>query len=265
MEQLAAAVQLWGTLVTITGLVVVAPYAVGRVIPDAWRATAGTRNRVRGWFARWIPALRRNVTVNVGVISGSLAHVTGEVHARLIPGDKGSTEEQLAAIRRALDSIYGELDGLRAGQTKLRAELTERLARLEAAQDELRRALEAQQDERSRLDARGIPLAAVGALLAGWPAAWLPVWLAVVLLAAGGMAAYVAVRWLRSRPGDPGAWAEVRKGWREGWAEARPPKPKPPEPEAPQPALTAEGPPPADSGTTAPAEAEDTPEPEATA
>jgi len=134
----------------------------------------------------------------------------------------------------------------------LRVELTERLARLEAAQDELHRALEAQQDERSRLDARGIPLAAVGALLAGWPAAWLPVWWAVVLLLVGVVAGAVAARWLRSRPGSPGAWAEVRKGWREGWAEGRPPKP--PRPDAPHPSLPAEAHPSADSTPTAPVE-----------
>lgn len=220
VEQLAVVVQFVGTLVTVAGLVVVAPYAVGRAIPDAWRATAGARNRVHGWAARLLPWLRGDAAVHA--VSASLngtIRITGEAFGRVGPGSVGTVEEQLASLRRAVESIHAELDGLRTGQTALRAELVARLERLEAAQDELRQAVEAQQDERAKLDARGIPLAAVGALLAGWPAVWLPWWLAVVLLLVAGMAAVAAVRWLRGRPSKPGAGAEVRSGWQEGWRE----------------------------------------------
>jgi hypothetical protein len=176
----------------------------------------------------------------------------------------GTVEEQLASLRRAVESIHAELDGLRTGQTALRAELLARLERLEAAQDELRRTVEAQQDERSRLDARGVPLAAVGALLAGWPAAWLPWWWATALLLVAGIAAVAAVGWLRSGPGKPGAWAEVRAGWLESRQEGRPAKPTAVEvvtpPTTPSP-LEAQSPAKTDSpGATA---AIDTPEAEA--
>lgn len=165
----------------------------------------------------------------------SAVGVVGRARARIGTADGSQpVAVQLESLRNALASVHNELDQLWAGHHELRAELVERLQRLEAEVAELQRQQDEQQEQARQVDARGFPLAAVGALVAGWPGEWLPWPLGVLLLGVGGAAAWRAVQWLRHGPdGQPGAAAEVRNGW----ADTLPPK---------------QG---ASSGSTAPAEA----------
>jgi hypothetical protein len=232
----AEAVQVLGTLVTIAGLVVVAPYEAGRVVPAVWHSTAPTRNRVRGWLARWLKFLGRDISVNVGDLAGVLGMVTVSATGRVGLSGQGTTQEQLDAIRAAVASIHTELDALRVENTTIRTELNAKLDQLYRDHEKLSQFVREQHERRRQLDARGFPLAALGALLAGVPDSWLatmpadsaapvsPTWAWWPLAVVGLVAAVVAVRWLVH------AWGEVAKGWREGWAEGRPPRPVQPSP-----------------------------------
>ena len=192
-------VQVLGALVTIAGLVIVAPFEAGRALPAVWRSTASAMRRARSWLSRWLPFLRRNIRVNIGSSTRVTSRVTASATGRMGLTDQGTTEEQLAAIRAAVASIHSELDGLRADDRALRAELTVKLDQLAEDHAALRRDLEEQWQEQGQLNARGFPLAAVGALLAGVPGSWLAAagwWLAGPLLAVWAVAAAIAGRWL---------------------------------------------------------------------
>jgi hypothetical protein len=209
-------VQVLGALVTIAGLVIVAPFEAGRALPAVWRSTAPARSRARNWLSRWLPFLRRDIRVNIADMAGGLSVITGSATGRMGLTDQGTTEEQLTAIRAAVASIHTELDGLRAEDRALRAELTVKLDQLAEDHAALRRDLEEQWQEQGQLNARGFPLAAVGALLAGVPGSWLAAagwWLAGPLVAVWAVAAAIAGRWL---------W-DARDKLAAGWHAFRPP------------------------------------------
>lgn len=204
-------VPLLGTLVTVTGLVVAAPHAAGRMLPDVWASIRHSSHQLRGWAARWLPWLRREGVLHAasGAAAGGLVF-RGKARARGVVGG-GTVAEQLASLHRAVESIHGELDELRSEHKALGDELHGRLDQLSAELSELRQHVEAQEEQARQVDARGFPLAAVGALVAGLPAAPLT-WGWWVLVAVGGAGAAVAVRWLW----EPGSTrAEVAMGWRE--------------------------------------------------
>lgn len=273
----AEVMQVVGTVVTITGLVVVAPYEAGRVVPDVWRAIRSGGRRARVWLSSWLPFLHLDATIH-GVAGGSVAIARSAIWGvgRVGLTDQGTTEEQLAAIRHAVESIYSELTGLREGQNALKAELTQRLDQLTQDLAELRRAIADQQQTQRKLNAKGFPLAALGALLAGTPASWLvlvptdpaaaprPTWAWWLLLGLGAVGMGVAEAWRRSQAdaanGPQGWGVEFAKGWSEGWAEARPPRPA----QEPPPALTTV-PDPVASGQLPEGQGEEQAEPEVTA
>lgn len=202
-------VPLLGTLVTVAGLVVAAPYAAGRLLPDVWAVIRHRGDQMRARIAQW---LRWDVLVNAGSLNGTLPIVSsafGSGVVRRVARADESVEKQVAALRRAVELIHVELDDLRDEQVATRAELGERLDRVSAELAELRQHVQAQEAQARQLDARGFPLAAVGALVAGLPNAPFTWWW-WALLAIGALAAAVAVRWLC----EPGSTrAEVLKGW----------------------------------------------------
>lgn len=199
-----------GAVVAGLGLVVVAPYELGALPPrmGAWLLHRG--RQARNWLARWIPFLKRGATVNVGGVAAATVRITGSAIARVGLSAEGEVADQLRVLRHALASVYGELDGLRDEQSKLRAELTARLDTLTAEASQLRQAMQEQQVQQRRLNGQGLPLAAVGLLLSAVPGTWLEGggwWLAGPLLAVGLVAVAVGIGWLRR------AWPEVREGW----------------------------------------------------
>ena len=97
--------------------------------------------------------------------------------------------------------------------------LSARLDSLLTHVSDLEQASREQAHDQRKLNGKGLPLAAVGSVVAGWPAAWLSTqaattvnWWGWALLAVGVVFGVVGVRWLRD------AWPEVI----EGWHEARP-------------------------------------------
>lgn len=199
-----------GAVVAGLGLVVVAPYELGALLPRMWAGQVRRARQARDWLARWIPFLKRGATVNVGGIAASHLGVTGSAFGRIVPGDQGTLTEQLASLRRAVTLIHVELDDLREAQHATRTDLSARLDTLTAEVSQLRQAMQEQQVQQRRLNGQGLPLAAVGLLLSAVPGTWLEGggwWLAGPLLAVGLVAVAVGIGWLRR------AWPEVREGW----------------------------------------------------
>lgn len=205
-----------GAVVAGLGLVVVAPYELGALLPrmGAWLLHHG--RQARGWLARWLPFLRRNAVFSGGGAAAGAFGLAGSAIARVGLSAEGDVADQLTVLRHALASVYGELDGLRDEQSKLRAELTTRLDALTAEVSQLRQAIQEQQVQQRELNGQGLPLAAVGLLLSAVPGTWVEGggwWLAGPLLAVGLVAVAVGIGWLRR------AWPEVREGWSDTAAE----------------------------------------------
>lgn len=210
LSGMAEMMQFLGALVTIAGLVVVAPFEAGRALPALRGSVARTAVRARNFLSRWLPFLRTNVLVDPGGISSHTPAVSGSITGRMRLVPRGTPEEQVIMIWREVDSIYTELDGLRAEDGKIRTELIAKFRQLAEDHAALRQALEEERQEQGQINARGFPLAAVGALLAGVPGAWLPAawWFVGGFLGIVGLvAAGVAALWLW------GAKDKLAAGW----------------------------------------------------
>lgn len=206
-----------GAVVAGLGLVVVAPYELGALLPRMWAGQVRRGRQVRGWLVRWLPFLRQKQILRTTANIALKFDVQGSAIGRVGLIDEGEVADQLRVLRHALASVYGELDGLRAEQGKLRTELTARLDSLTAEVSELRELMDEQLRTQRKLNGQGLPLAAVGLLLSAVPGVWLEGagwWLVGPLLAVGLLAGAIGVAWLRR------SWPEVREGWRDASARA---------------------------------------------
>lgn len=200
-----------GTLVTILGLVAVAPREAGRAVPALGHSVKRGADRARTSLSKLLPFLRRPGQHNPASLNASIPIVsTVSAFGRVGLTGQGSPHEQLTAIRAAIVSIHAELDWLRAESAATRAEMSGKLNRLAEDHAALREALDAQRSEQEQVNARAFPMAALGAALAGFPGPWLVAggwWLTTLLALAGAVAACVAIRWLWE------ARAELCAGW----------------------------------------------------
>lgn len=202
-------VQIVGTVVTVAGLVVVAPREAGRVPADLWRWVRRAGATLRGWAARVLPFLRRTHSATLaGTMPITSASLTGEVSVRNGLTSTGSHDEQLEQLRQAVVGLRGEIDAL-DGRTFRRFEgVHKRVTEVEAAHRDFAAKIEEQMRSAAVLNARGFPLAAAGAVLAGIPFAfeswwWTPLFALVLVVSAFGLA--------RARK-------ELAAGWRMGRA-----------------------------------------------
>lgn len=224
----AEVVQTMGTLVTIAGLVVVAPFEAGQLLPNG----LGVIRRGVGWLGTRLIRLlpdrrgREHQAHPLTSVSTSRSMSWGDLGVRT--AIHGTPEEQLDAVRRAVIGIYAELDYLLARQQEGTQESRAAVEQLSQSQAELRKRLEEQESKERRLNMRGFPLAAVGALLAGTPGSWLvslgppataastptAAWfvLAAIGLLGCGAAAHSLI----------GCRADFAQGWREAWQTALP-------------------------------------------
>lgn len=210
--------QLLGTLVTILGLVVAAPDAAGRLLPTAYATIARRANQGLAWVDSW-----RNVEqTNPGQLAATLPRLTARMQGprvRHALAESATDQEKLTYLCRSVELIHTELDELHDGQRTMKAELSASLDQAMADLSELRQHAQAQQVQSRKVDARGFPLAAVGALVAGVPVVWgdpasIVWWLWGSLTALGVIAGYVAVRWFI----EPDS---TRAALRDGWRDAR--------------------------------------------
>ncbi|MCW3159529.1 hypothetical protein [Micropruina sonneratiae] len=218
MSELVPLVQWLGMAVTMLGLVIVAPSDLGALVAQMVSGGARAAHKARGWLAERLPFLRGQVKVRhrMRLYDLRLEAHGAQVIARVLPNDEGRATAQLAQVREAIASIYAELDGLREAHETVRVALVERLHALTERVEALEQQVRQDTQTRRKLNGKGLPLAAGGALVGGWPSEWLTIggdgaalnlggWL---LLGSGLALLAVGFAWMVQARG------EVAQGWR---------------------------------------------------
>jgi hypothetical protein len=200
-------VEALGTVVTIVGLVVVAPYEAGRMVAELWRAVVRLGHKARASAARILPFLRRDATVH-GAAAQLNIGVGGAAKAVVRPGlrQSASVEDRLTVLERAVTGIWTEVDDLRKEHKERVAELRKRIETVSGEVAALRRTVEERYQNARELNARGFPLAAVGALVANVPSLFLSWWWLLLFVPL----CWVAVAPMRKTACD--TWSEIVKG-----------------------------------------------------
>lgn len=164
-----------GVVIALVGSVVVAPGGTGLLRRSATDWMRRRKHQLRGLLTRFLPFLRRDVTIHAagatGVTSasgGATAIVSGRAWQ---PG--ASVDERIEALRQHITEVEGRLNEVTRTlreETESRERAVAELKRtLEEETVELRRLLEKRERESARIDARGLPVVGFGILLSGVP------------------------------------------------------------------------------------------------
>ena len=159
-----------GAALTILGLVVVAPHAALELVlapVKAWRAIRRTRSAEKGANVPAPPA-RGEAHLNSPVV------ITDQVSAKLYTEEEWRTARLESEIEELKNVVNSHQLSITASQESVR-EVQDAHNKVSSRAAEIDRKVEDQKTERERLDASGFPLAAIGALIAGVPGAWLVV------------------------------------------------------------------------------------------
>jgi hypothetical protein len=172
-----AEVNRWVGVVTASaGAVIVSPAGTRLLLVDSWTGFKRYGNRVRGDLARILPLLRRNATVHGGTatitVSASARGVA--THTRGLSWDvHASPEERLEALRRYVLDLGMRVDEVGSGLTRevsvREGAVADLEHRLRTDMQLLRDQLDQWERQAARIDARGLPVIAVGIFLSGVP------------------------------------------------------------------------------------------------
>lgn len=201
-----------GVGIAVLGAVVVAPSGTRLLVRSAWVWLRRQGARTRGQLARFLPFLRRDlnvqgVTASIGVGLG-VGTLTGSGRAW---HPTASVDERIEALHQHITEVEGQLievsQQLSQETSKRERALAELEAGLSAKTAELCRLLEEQEHRAARVDARGLPVIALGIVLSGIPdqLASIPYgigWVAPVLGIAAAVAAGVPA-WREAHPASP--------------------------------------------------------------
>lgn len=154
-----------GTLVTVVGLIVLAPAATGRLI-------ARTALGPVIFLSRWVRVWRPKHAEAIGAFSGSI-RFTGRAHGHAPWVKRQSLDACIDELRRAVDGLRGQVQQidarLGAEVRVLQVALRESEARLQQALTDHRATIRLQEQQSQELELEALPLAAAGALIAGCP------------------------------------------------------------------------------------------------
>lgn len=175
-------VQALGTITTMAGLLVIAPYQAGRSPRDLVRAIAGFLKRLRGG--------RRRVVVHAATAWGTGR--AGTPHIRVGLRDDAGTEEKILYLLRAVDGIHDEIVKVKSEAVRRDAEVDQRFAQIEKGHTALAQYIDQQKRDAEHLNARGFPIAILGAFLAGVPFwlvgwGWIPLYLFTIVVVIRGV------------------------------------------------------------------------------
>lgn len=200
-------VEVLGTVVTIIGLVVVAPYEAGRLVAELSRALVRLGHKARASAARVLPFLRRDATVHGVAAHGSIkAGGSARVIARAGLRPDRNVEDRLNVLERAVTGIWAEVDDLRNDHREEVAELRRQIEAVSGEVAALRRTVDERYQNARELNARGFPLAAVGVVVANVPSLFLSWWWLLLFIPL----CWVAVAPVRKTARD--TWSEIVKG-----------------------------------------------------
>lgn len=202
----------WASASPCSAAVVVAPSGTRVLVRSAWVWLRRQGARTRGQLARFLPFLRRDlnvqgVTASIGVGLG-VGTSTGSGRAW---HPTASVDERIEALHQHMTEVEGQLNEvsqqLSQETSKRERALAELEAGLRAETAELCRLLEEQEHRAARVDARGLPVIALGIVLSGIPdqLASIPYgigWVAPVLGIAAAVAAGVPA-WREAHPASP--------------------------------------------------------------
>lgn len=202
-----------GVGIAVVGAVVVAPSGTRLLVRSAWVWLRRQGARTRGQLARFLPFLRRDL--NVQGVTASIGVGLGGVGTLTVSGrawhPTASVDERIEALHQHITEVEGRLNEvsqqLSQETSKRERALAELEAGLSAETAKLRRLLEEQEHRAARVDARGLPVIALGIVLSGIPdqLASIPYgigWVAPVLGIAAAVAAGVPA-WREAHPASP--------------------------------------------------------------
>lgn len=201
-----------GVVIAVVGAVVVAPTGTRLLLESNWEWLRHRGNQVRVQLARFLPFLRRKVSTQVASSMGiaSTFGVTLTASSRAWR-PMAPVDERIEALHQHITEVEGRLNEV---SQQLRQETSERgrvvaelEATLKAEMAELRRLLKEQERQSARIDARGLPIIALGIVLSGIPDEFASIpygigWLAPVLGSAAAMAAGMRA-WREAHPATP--------------------------------------------------------------
>ncbi len=153
------------------------------------------------FLARFLPFLRREVTIPVGTATGTLHVHVGAIGEAEVWTPSASVEEKIEALRGLVSETRQKVHELSArvdAEAKLlRSEIAESEQHLLQGMADLRAQVDRANQDAATIDARSLPVIAVGILFAGAPEElarmWFPVnWM--VTVAAASISAYFIVK-----------------------------------------------------------------------
>lgn len=191
-----------GILIAILGALVVNPEATAHGISTVQSYVLDRARRVRARLARYLPFLRRDVSIHVddAVLNLSGGGVSA-FRGGLGPLARDATiEEKIQALDERTIRLHDEVEALRVRLDKSEGELRDEIA---ASASELRREIAQTQGDLKDLqrsavqsDAKALPIIVLGVVLSGLSqdADSLPMWFALLVLL-GAVAASVVMSW----------------------------------------------------------------------
>jgi hypothetical protein len=197
-----------GVVIAVLGALAANPDATAHGWNTFWGQVQQGARRSRGFLARFIPALRKSVTVH-GVSGGaSIVLGSSSLSARGIVGwgPDATLDQQIAMLdarTRSLDKELGAL-GTTVSQmeTRMRAELADAVRVLRDEAGNIGKAVEKLRLDIVHSDASALPIIVVGFALSGLApdAKNVPMWLGLLaLVAAVCLTGWLSLRILRPR------------------------------------------------------------------
>lgn len=162
-----------GLLIAVAGAISANPDATSHAWQSFRKWMRRVRGKTRGFLARYIPWLRKNVYIHVNSAMGAASAGTVKVTGRGLVGwgENSTVDEKFQILddrTRALHMEVGEVQqSLSKTEKELRAALDEAAADLRREASEIRQAVDTLRSEIVHSDARALPVIVAGLVLTG--------------------------------------------------------------------------------------------------
>jgi outer membrane murein-binding lipoprotein Lpp len=171
-----------GVVMSLAGSAAVAP----RALPQLGKIVQRDLDKVRGFFARFLPFLHRTAVVELHSGSAALSGV-GTSRASgwaVLAAGELTLEERIDVLERKANQLHTQLQGLEARLDATAAEVRQAIAKVKAdamqTYAELKARLDLAEKQQTEINARAFPLVGFGIVISGLAepmAEHLPAWL----------------------------------------------------------------------------------------
>jgi hypothetical protein len=181
-----------GVAIAILGSLVINPAATETWFRQHVRRLTRLRRNVRAFLARFIPALRQDINVQVGTVTGAamMPNVTMSARGLVGWGQGATVDEKIDLLDKRTTAMFKELGELQAkiakAEQQLQNALAEAIGQLRREARDIMAALDAFKEETVHSGARALPVIVVGVVVAGLApdADWPPLWVSYAVLVA---------------------------------------------------------------------------------